>query len=230
MMAFGFIVTLVFAFIFYRMKNNTILSKIPIIFSSGVCIIAVLIMFHISYQTYYSSARYLSYMIAPATLAFAYPLYENSNILIKNKRALYLSLLVGTVVAIGSTYLCGKVLQAKFIVIMSMLPKSTTMPIALEISKSIGGYLELTACVVVVTGVLGALFGHWVLKRFNVTNDIAIGLAMGSASHVIGTASCAEKQRSRQVAAGTIALILVGVLSAILIPLIKYFFHTYKPM
>lgn len=228
MAMFGFLITLILFIVFYLLRNKPIFSKVPVIFSVGLCIMLILMIFQISYETYYESARYLSYLIAPITVVFAYPLYENSNILIKNKRALYPALLVGTLVAIASTYICATLLHAKFTIVMSMLPKSTTMPIAIEISKSIGGYLELTACVVVMTGVLGALLGHYVLKKFRVKNDIAIGLAMGSASHVIGTAACAEKQRSRQVAAGTIALILVGFFSAILIPLIKYLVHIYK--
>ena len=228
MALFGFLITFILFCVFYKLRNTSVFSKVPVIFSSAVCIMLVLVIFQISYETYYSSARYLSYLIAPITVVFAYPLYENSNILIKNKRALYPALLIGTLVAIASTYLCATFMKAKFIIVLSMLPKSTTMPIAIEISKSIGGYLELTACVVVMTGVLGALLGHWVLKKFKVTNDIAIGLAMGSASHVIGTAACAERQRSRQVAAGTIALILVGFFSAILIPLIKHLAHLVK--
>ena len=228
MALFGFFITFVLFCVFYLLRNKPFFSKVPVIFSAGVCIMLILTVFQISYETYYSSARYLSYLIAPITVVFAYPLYQNSNILIKNKRALYPALVMGTLVAIASTYFCATLLHAKFIIVLSMLPKSTTMPIAIEISKSIGGYLELTACVVVMTGVLGALLGHFVLKRFKVTNDVAIGLAMGSASHVIGTAACAEKQRSRQVAAGTIALILVGFLSTILIPLIKYLVHLVK--
>lgn len=222
MFAFGFVITIIFFLLFYRYKNCTILSKIPIIFSAGICIILILKIFNINYEIYQSSAKFISYMIAPATLAFAYPLYENSNFLTKNKRALYFSILVGAFVAVLSTYICASVFHINLKVIISMLPKSTTMPIAVEISKIIGGSVEITACAVVMTGVLGALLGHCVLRKIHIKNDIAIGLAMGSASHVIGTAACAEKQKSKQVAAGTIALILAGFFSAIIIPLIKH--------
>ena len=105
-----------------------------------------------------------------------------------------------------------------------MLPKSTTMPIALEISKAIDGYLEITAVVVALTGVFGGVFGHNILKLLKIKNDVSIGLALGSASHVIGTAACADKKKDRQVAASTIALILVGLMSAIIIPLFKNFY------
>lgn len=221
---FGLFSTLALFFFFYKLKDNKIFKKIPIMVSVGVVLIIILKVFNIDYSVYYQSASILSFLIAPATIALAYPMYKNSGVLSKNKRALYPALLIGTIVAIVSTYICAKLFGAEFKIIMSLLPKSTTMPIALEISKSLGGYIELTACTVAITGIFGAVFGHKILEKLKIKNDTAIGLALGSASHVIGTAACAEKKREKQVAASTIALILVGLLSAIIIPLLKRYF------
>lgn len=213
---FGLILTIVLFLIFNRLK-----LKIPVIVSVGVVIIFILKIFKIDYDFYNESASYLSFLIAPATIAFAYPMYKNYYILITNKRALYFALFLGAFVAMISTYYCAKFLGADFKVIMSLLPKSTTMPIAIEISKNINGISELTACAVALTGVLGGVFGHKILKYLKVKNDVAIGLAIGGASHVIGTAACANRKKEKQTAASAIALIIVGLLSAIFIPLFK---------
>lgn len=219
MTLFGLVVTIILFFIFKRLN-----LKIPIIISVGVSIILILKIFDIDYATYNESASILSFLIAPATIALAYPMYKNYHILLTNKRALYPALFLATIVAIISTYFCAKLFNADFGVIMSMLPKSTTMPIALEISKGIDGICEITAVVVALTGVFGGVFGHKILKTLKVKNDIAIGLALGSASHVIGTASCADRKKEKQVAASTIALIIVGILSTIIIPLLKRYY------
>ena len=213
---FGLILTIILFFIFKRFN-----LKIPIIISVGVLIILILKIFNIDYSTYNESASILSFLIAPATIALALPMYKNYHILLTNKRALYPALILATIIAIISTYFCAKFFKADFNVIMSMIPKSTTMPIALEISKNIDGICEITAVVVALTGVFGGVFGHKILKLLKVKNDVAIGLALGSASHVIGTASCAERKKEKQVATSAIALIIVGLLSAIIIPAIK---------
>ena len=215
MILFGFLVTL-FLFIIFQKLN----LKFPIILSVGFCIILILKMFNVSYETYNQSASYLSYFIAPATIALAYPMYKNYHILITNKRILYFSLFLATIVAMLSTYFCAKFFGADLKVVLSLLPKSTTMPIALSISKTIAGYSELTAIIVALTGVFGGVFGHSILKFLKIKNDIAIGLALGSASHVIGTAACANRKKDKQTAASTIALIIVGLLSAIIIPVV----------
>lgn len=219
MIFFGFLITL-FLFIIFQKLN----LKFPIILSVGICIIIILKIFNISYETYNYSATYLSYFIAPATIALAFPMYKNYHILITNKRILYFSLFLATITAMVSTYFCAKLFGADLKVILSLLPKSTTLPIALSISKTIGGYGELTAIIVALTGVFGGVFGHSILKFLKVKNDVAIGLALGSASHVIGTSACANRKKDKQTTASTIALIIVGLLSSIIIPLFKNLF------
>lgn len=216
---FGLILTIVLFIIFKRLN-----LKFPIIISVGISTILILKIFGVEYAIYNQSASVLTFLIAPATIALAYPMYKNYHILLKNKCALYPSLFIATIVAIISTYFCAEFFNADFKVVLSMLPKSTTMPIALEISKSIDGYQEITAVVVALTGVFGGVFGHKILKLLKIKNDVSIGLALGSASHVIGTAACADRKKDKQTAASTIALILVGLMSAIIIPLFKNFY------
>ncbi len=215
----GILLTIILFLIFNHLK-----LKIPIIISVGLTTILILEIFNISYEQYNQSACFLSFFIAPATIALAYPMYKNYHILISNKKIVFSALLLATVVAIISTYFCAKLFGADLKIITSLLPKSTTLPIALAISKNIDGYLGLTACIVALTGVFGGVLGHKILKFLKVKNDTAIGLALGSASHVIGTAACAQRGKGKQVASSTIALIIVGLLSAIIIPVFKNFY------
>ena len=96
------------------------------------------------------------------------------------------------------------------------MPKTVTTPIAIEISKAIGGIPELTACMVCLTGIYGAMFGHKILKMFKIKSDIATGLSIGATSHVLGTSTCIEKKREKQVVMATLALIIIGILTTVI--------------
>lgn len=219
---FGLIITIVFYKIAEFLKHFPILSKLPPIVIAGSAVILVLEIFHIDFKTYNSSASYLTLLLMPATVALGYPIYKNIELLKQNKRIIYTAFVSATVLAIVTTYFTAKLCHADFQIIESMLPKSVTAPIAIEISKNLGGIPELTACVVVLTGVFGGMFGHKILELIKVKNDIAIGLSIGSASHVVGTASCVEKGREKQIVMASTALVIVGVLTAIIAPLFLY--------
>lgn len=201
------------------LKKYPIIGKIPPVLITGIILIIILDFFHIDFAKYNESACFLTVLLIPATVSLGYPLYKNVNILLKNKRVIYSAFVFATIIAMALTYLFAKLCHTDSNIIISMLPKSVTAPIAVEISKTIGGIPELTACVVVLTGVCGALLGHKILEWIRVKNDIAIGLSMGAASHVIGTSRCIEKGRTKQVVMSTLALVLVGILTAILAPI-----------
>ncbi len=196
------------------------LKKLPPIITASAVIIIFLKVLNISFEEYNSGAKYITFLLGPATIALAYPLIKNREILLQNKRAIYFGFLFATFVAIFSAAFLGKIFHTKFSILLSMLPKSVTTPIAVEISRTIGGIPELTACAVIFTGILGAIFGRRVLKLFGVKNHIAIGLSVGASSHVMGTSSLAERKEFRQVAISTVALTIVAILTAILTPLI----------
>ena len=223
---FGFIITVLYFKLSEFLKKyppvSKIFSKLPPIVIAGVLLILTLEIFHIDFDKYNESASYLTLCLIPATIALGYPIYKNLELLKKYKRIIYTSFFIATLVAIAGTYIIAKLCHTEISVIESMLPKSVTAPIAVEISKLSGGIPELTACVVVLTGVFGAIFGHKILKLINVKSDIAIGLSIGAASHVIGTAKCVETQKEKQIVMATVALVIVGILTAIIIPLFLY--------
>lgn len=112
---------------------------IPVIIIAGIVIICILFVFKIDYSTYNSSASLLTVLLGPATIALGYPLSQNLKTLTKNKRAIYFGLIFATTIAILLTYITGKLLHTEINIICSLIPKSVTTPIAVEISKTIGG-------------------------------------------------------------------------------------------
>ena len=222
---FGFIITVVYYKLAEKMKALPFLSKLPAIVISGILLIMTLEIFKIDFNYYNESASYLTFMLMPATIALGYPIYKNVELLKKNKRVIYSAFVIAAIIAIITTYFTAKLCHTASNVIESLLPKSVTAPIAIEISKGIGAIPELTICVVVLTGVFGGMFGHKILQLIKVKNDVAIGLSIGAASHIIGTAKCVEKGREKQIVMASVALVIVGILTAIIIPVFLYFLH-----
>lgn len=212
---FGFLATIIIYGIALKFRK-----QIPVIILAGILIIILLQLLKMDYATYNSSASLLTVLLGPATIALGYPLSQNLKTLTKNKRAIYFGLIFATIIAIFLTYLTGKLLHTEINIICSLIPKSVTTPIAVEISKTIGGIPELTACVVVLTGIWGAVTGHTILKLIGIKSDISIGLSIGASSHVMGTSSCIEKEKEQQTTISTLALIIVGILTAVLAPIL----------
>ena len=211
----GLLATILIFELAKKCKKIKFINKIPPMMLSGIILIVILLAFKIDYKSYNESACFLTLLLGPATIALALPLSDNAKLLTKNKRAVYFGFVIAVATAIITTILLGKVFHADWKLITSLMPKTVTTPIAIEISKSIGGIPELTACMVVLTGIYGAMFGHKILKMFKVKSDIATGLAIGATSHVLGTSTCVERNRKKQVVMSTLALIIIGILTTI---------------
>lgn len=219
---FGLISTVLYFKLAQRTKRILFVNTFPPTMLAGLALILTLELFKIDFNLYNESAMYLTFLLVPSTIALGYPVYKNIELLKKNKRIIYNAFILATIFAVISTYVFAKICHCNIDIIESMLPKSVTAPIAVEISKKIGGIPELTACVVVLTGVFGAMFGHKILKFIKVKSDIAIGLSIGAASHIIGTSKCVETNREKQIVMASVALVIVGVLTAIVAPLFLF--------
>lgn len=207
---------LVLTVLIFEIVKRVKCIKIPAMMVTSIFLIIVLCMFKIDYSEYNESACFLTLLLGPATIALAMPLSDNAKILLKNKRAVYFGFLIAVVTAIITTIVLGKIFNADWQLITSLMPKTVTTPIAIEISKTIGGIPELTACLVCLTGIYGAMFSHKILKVFKIKSDIATGLAIGATSHVLGTSTCIEKKRQKQVVMATLALIIIGILTTVI--------------
>lgn len=190
----------------------------PILFT-----IAALILFlklsGISYETYNEAGELIAFWLKPAVVALGVPLYLQLEMIKKQWLPILLSQLVGCLVGVISVVLIAKGLGASPDVICSLAPKSVTTPIAMEVSNATGGIPSLTAAVVVMVGLLGAVFGFKVLDMGRVKSPIAQGLSMGTASHAIGTSAAMEVSR-KYGAYASLGLTLNGILTAILAPMV----------
>lgn len=185
--------------------------------------IALLILFlkltGISYETYQEGGQLIEFWLKPAVVALGVPLYLQLEMIKKQLLPILLSQLVGCLVGIVSVVLVAKLLGATPDVICSLAPKSVTTPIAMEVSNTTGGIPSLTAAVVVLVGLFGAVFGFKILTLGRVKSPIAQGLSMGTASHAIGTSAAMEVSR-KYGAYASLGLTLNGILTALLTPTI----------
>ena len=190
----------------------------PILFT-----IAALILFlklsGISYETYNEAGELIAFWLKPAVVALGVPLYLQLEMIKKQWLPILLSQLVGCLVGVISVVLIAKGLGASPDVICALAPKSVTTPIAMEVSNATGGIPSLTAAVVVMVGLFGAVFGFKVLDMGRVKSPIAQGLSMGTASHAIGTSAAMELSR-KYGAYASLGLTLNGILTAILAPMV----------
>jgi len=170
-----------------------------------------------SYQTYFDGAQFVHFLLGPATVALAIPLYTQ----FRRVRALLLpvaaGLVAGSLTAILSAIAVGKWLDASTPTLLSLAPKSVTTPIAMGVAERIGGIPSLTAVLVIATGILGAVGARWLFDAMRIRDPAVRGFAVGVASHGIGTARAF--QVSEQAGAfAALAMGLNGALTALLLP------------
>ena len=187
-----------------------------------VSIIAMIIFLKslgIDYETYKAGGEYIELCLKPAVVALALPLYRQLSSIRKQLLPLLLSEVAGCVAGIISVVLVAKLLGASHEIIMSLAPKAVTTPIAIEISKAVGGIPALTAAVVICTGIFGGMAGFRIIKMTHVKSPIAQGLSLGTAAHAIGT-SAAMERGERYGAFSSLGLTINGLLTALLTPFI----------
>ena len=159
---------------------------------SIVITIVVLVTAHVDYDVYNQGASYLSWFLTPATVRLAIPLYEQWKLLKKNIKAVLLGIIAGVLTSLGTVWVLAEIMGLSHKEYVTLLPKSITTAIGMGVSEELGGYVTITVAVIVVTGVLGNIFGELICKIFRITDPIARGLSIGSASHAIGTAKAME--------------------------------------
>ena len=174
---------------------------------------------YITYDDYENGAGFINFLLGPATVALALPLYNNRHIIKDNLFVIASGIIVATVTGIVSIFVCGKIFGASDQVLLSMIPKSVTTPIAMDISSAIGGIPALTAACVIFTGMFGATINHKLLEALKIKNNIAIGLSIGASSHGLGTSVCAGKN-ALQLAIGGASIGLTGIATSLLAPIL----------
>ena len=182
-------------------------------------LIALLQLTGISYETYEQGGQYIDFWLKPAIVALGVPLYQHLGQIRRQLLPILMSQLVGCLVGLVSVTLIASALGASHEVIVSLAPKSVTTPIAMEVCKTSGGIPSLTAAIVVIVGLFGAVFGFKILEVWHVRNPFSQGISMGTAAHAVGTSRAMEKGETYG-ADSSLGLILNGVLTALLTPFV----------
>ena len=163
----------------------------PLLLSVAATIV-LLVLFRIDYDTYYEGAKYLSYLLTPATVCLAIPMYEQLELLKKNLKAVMVGILSGVLMSLGCILVMAIVFGLNHETYVTLLPKSITTAIGMGVSEELGGYVTITVATIVITGVLGNIIGEGLCKLVHIEEPIAKGVALGTASHAIGTARAME--------------------------------------
>ena len=201
----------------YRRSKIRLLH--PILTSTAV-IIVFLKAAGIEYETYAAGTDLIDFMLGVSVVALGYLLYEQLEHLKGRLATILTSVAVGSVVGIASVVLIARWMGADEIIVASLQPKQVTTPIAISLSETSGGIPSLTSMVVILAGMLGGIVGPAVMDKLGINDRIARGLALGSASHAVGTARAIELGAVEGAVSG-LAIGLMGIVTALLIPLIE---------
>lgn len=188
----------------------------PLIIAIGL-IIVLLLAFDIDYEIYNKGGSIITFFLGPATVVLAVPLYKQIERLKTSGIPVLVGIVVGCVVSIVSIFYLSKAFGLVDSVATSLIPKSVTAAISREISQQIGGIPALTVAVTVLTGITGNVIGPSVCKLFRIKDEVAVGIAMGTASHAIGTAKAIELGEV-QGAMGSLAISVAGLITVFLAP------------
>ena len=176
--------------IFLRKKFKLAIFN-PLLISI-VAVILLLLIFRVDYTSYNVGAKYLSYLLTPATVCLAIPLYEQLELLKNNVKAIMIGLICGVFTSLACILGLSLLFQLSHQEYVTLLPKSITTAIGMGVSEELGGIVTITVTVIIITGVLGNIIAETVCKLFHIEEPIAKGIAIGSASHAIGTAKAME--------------------------------------
>ncbi len=176
--------------------------------------ILLLVVTGIDYDVYYDGAQYLSYLLTPATVCLAVPLYEKLSLLRRN----FLAISLGIASGVATTILCvlamGAIFSFDHAEYVTFLPKSITTAIGMGVSEELGGYVTLTVAVIIITGLMGNIVAPGLCRLFRITDPIARGIAIGTSAHAMGTARAMEMGETEG-AMSSLSIVVSGILTVI---------------
>ena len=181
---------------------------------SIVLVICFMLGFHISYESYNQSARYLSYLLTPATVSLAIPLYQQLALLRQNLFAILITVFSGMLTSLCSVLLLCAVFGLNHTQYITLLPKSITTAIGIGVSEELGGFSTITVAVIIVTGILGNVLAEPICRLFAIHSPLAKGLALGTSAHAIGTAKAMELGEIEG-AMSSLAIVVCGLMTVI---------------
>lgn len=215
---FGIVLSLVaFEISLYIYKKSRIPFFNPLLIAI-VLVVGFLLIFNIDFELYNAGAKFINMFLGPATVILAVPLYKQIELLKKHATAILIGILLGSIVGIcaviGLSYILGLDSQ----LIKSLLPKSVTTPIGIELSNQLEGIVPITVLAIIISGITGAIIGPSVCKIFKITDSVAIGVAIGTAAHAVGTSKALEIGETEGAMSG-LSIGIAGLMTVFIAPL-----------
>lgn len=199
----------------FRSAWLTPLVAVPVVLAAFVLLL------HIPYPVYFQDTRWLMWLLGPATVAFAVPIYEYRDLLKRHWISLTVGVTVGIIVAVGGSLALAKLLHLSPDLQRSLMTRSISTPFALAVCDKIHAPRDLTALFVIATGVCGMLFGELVLGLVPLRTRLARGALFGAAAHGVGTAKARELGREEGVVA-SLTMMIAGVVMVLLAPALGF--------
>ena len=215
--------TSVFFFFFFTLLSYGIGAalkkklRLPVFNPLLVAIILTILflsLFRVDYEAYNEGAKYISFLLTPATICLAVPLYEQFELLRKNYRAVLAGIFSGVLTSLCSILILAKLFRLDHASYVTLLPKSITTAIGMGVSGELGGYVPITVAVIIVTGVIGNMFAETICRVFRIRDPIAKGIAIGTSSHAVGTAKAME-MGAVEGAMSSLSIVVSGILTVI---------------
>ncbi|MEL4304433.1 LrgB family protein [Methanococcoides sp. LMO-2] len=200
----------------YKRTRSPIMNPLLL---SMLMIIALLLSFHITFEDYNQGGQFISFFLGPATVILAVPLYKKISLFRENIIPIIGGIGIGSAAGIVSIILMCKMFGLDELLSVSMIPKSVTTPIGIEISNQLGGLPSITVAAIVFTGIAGILMGPQVCRLFRIDDEVAIGIAIGTSSHALGTTKAVEIGETEGAMSG-LAIGIAGLVTAFLAPIL----------
>ena len=203
-------------------KNKTGISFLTPLVTSMALIIAFLVVTGIDYETYSENASILKYFLTPATVCLAVPLYQKMKILKENLAAVLIGIISGVFVSAVCILLFSLLFKFNHEMYVTLLPKSITTAIGISVSEEFNGVVAITTAAIIITGNVGGMFADIIFKVFRIKEPVSKGLALGTASHVMGTSKAMEMGEIEG-AMGSLAVAVAGIITVVVLPLFTNF-------
>jgi predicted murein hydrolase (TIGR00659 family) len=220
---FGILLSLTAFQVGTLLYKKTRLSILNPLLVASVLVMVFLLYFGIDFETYNLGGDYISFFLGPATVVLAVPLYKKIRLLKSNALPILAGIIAGCIAGISSILTLSSLIGLDEIISKSLAPKSVTTPIGIEISKQIGGLPAITVAAIVITGITGAVLGPFICRCFRIKDKVAVGVAIGTASHALGTTRAIELGETEGAMSG-LAIGIAGLVTVFLVPLLLYFF------
>lgn len=214
---FGLVISLAAFEVGIFINRNTRIPILNPLLIAIALIICFLFAFNIDFDTYNKGGQFINMFLGPSTVVLAVPLYKQLDLLKQNAKAILTGIFVGSVIGafsiIGISYLVG--LDSS--IIKSLVPKSVTTPIGISISSQLGGLVPITVLAIIVTGIMGAVFGPTVCKVCRIKDKVAVGVSIGTAAHAVGTSKALELGEIEG-AMSSLSIGIAGIMTVIIAP------------